>query len=66
MKKVLSTQFVNLQPELLEAWFEAKIAKYPNSGIKESLETVYSMLIGDTIWDDTLNSFYDEWEGEIK
>lgn len=67
MKKVLSTQFFNLQPELLEAWFEAKIAKYPNSRTKEHLESVYSMLIGDTVRDDTLNSFYlDEWEGVVK
>ncbi len=67
MKKMLSNYFFNLQPELLDAWFEAKVAKYPNSKTKEALETVYSMLVGNTVHDDSLNSFYlDEWEGVVK
>lgn len=44
----------------LDMWFKAKIEKYPNSRTKEALESVWMMMEGSTVHDDSLKTFFEK------
>lgn len=44
----------------LDKWFEAMIKKYPNSNTKEHLESVWMMMEGSTVHDDSLKTFFEK------
>ena len=52
---------ITISGDGLDKWFETMIKKYPNSNTKEHLETVWMMMEGSTIHDDSLKTFF---EGE--
>lgn len=52
---------ITVSGEGLTMWFEAKIAKYPNSPLAEHLAQVYRMMAGEPVfYDDSLKTFFEE------
>lgn len=52
---------ITVSGEGLTMWFEAKIAKYPNTPLAEHLAQVYRMMAGEPVfYDDSLKTFFEE------
>lgn len=52
---------ITVSGEGLTLWFEAKIAKYPNSPLAEHLAQVYRMMAGEpAFYDDSLKTFFEK------
>ncbi len=43
----------------LNLWFEAKMKKYSNSAMQEHLMAIWMMMTGETVQDDSLETFFE-------
>lgn len=61
MSNTLTNGFVNIDPQMLDEWFEEKINKFKNCpAAVEHYKYVYNELVGNTVQDESLARFYDE------
>lgn len=51
---------ITISGDGLNKWFEVMIKKYPNSNTKEHLETVWMMMAGSTVYDNSLKTFFEK------
>ena len=44
----------------LNMWFKTMMKKYPNSGTENHLKAVWMMMAGETLFDDSLKTFFEQ------
>lgn len=51
---------ITISGDGLDMWFKAMLAKYPHSKTAEHLETVWMMMAGETVHDNSLKTFFEK------
>ena len=51
---------ITISGDGLDMWFKAMLAKYPHSETANHLETVWMMMAGETVHDNSLKTFFEK------